>query len=171
MSLTKAARIERPHGVDGEVTVVGDGSALDHLLQRRYWFIGFDPDSVLHVRVEAARFATSGKGEALIARLWCAESRTEAARLRGATVYVPASDLPEIDMDDNPVAGFVVIDDGGQEIGTVIGYRRMPGQNLIVARLHEGKEVLIPDAPAIVTDVDRTDGIITVQVVEGLFEI
>lgn len=171
MSLTNAGRIQRPHGVDGEVTVVGDDRLLGHLLERRYWLIGFDPEYVLHVRVESARIVTSTRGKAVLARLWCADSRTEAARLRGANVYVPASDVPEIESDENPFAGFVVVDGDDKELGTVIGYRRMPAQNLIVARMHDGKEVLIPDTPAIVKAVNPSVGIITIHVVDGLLEI
>lgn len=169
--LTKAGRIQQPHGVDGEVRVVGDEIALDHLLQRGYWFVGFEADSVLHVRVEAARAVTSAKGKAIIARLWCAASRTEASRLRGAGIYVPAEEMPETDSDENPVAGFVVVDDSGKNIGTVTDFRKMPAQDLIVVLTPAGKEVLIPDTPAIVKDVNAVDGIMTVKVIEGLFEI
>ncbi len=151
--------------------VVGDEVALEHLLQRPYWFVGFDAESVLHVRVEAARVVTSTKGKALVARLWCAASRTEASRLRGAGIYVPAGEMPETEPAENPVAGFVAVDDSGKSIGTVTEVRKMPAQDLIVVLTPEGKELLIPNTPAIVKDVNAVDGIMTIQVIEGLFEI
>ncbi|MDX1428819.1 MAG: ribosome maturation factor RimM [Rhodothermales bacterium] len=171
MSLIRVGRIEQPHGVGGRVKVVSEASRFDALVDRRYWLIGFDPESVLHVRVEDSVARTARGGPVLIAKLSCCASRSHAERLTGAAVYLPSSDVGSGRTDADVWIGFRAIDSAGRQLGVVRDYRPMPGQDLFVLEMPNGKEALIPNTPAIVTDVDDDARTITVNVIEGLLDL
>ena len=183
MPFIRAGRIGRPHGLAGEVNVVCEAEGFDVLAGRPHWFVGFDSGSVLHVRVESARPKGSSRRRELVVALACARSRTEAARLSGASVYLPSNEVPEESVsakdrearDDrfktSDIKGFRVVDEKGSDLGTVDNCIEMPAQDLLVVIRPDGKEVLIPVTSEIVRHVGDEERKVTIRVVEGLLDL
>jgi 16S rRNA processing protein RimM len=168
------ARIGKPHGLRGEVTVQVH---TDDPESR------FAPGSVLDT--EAA--AGSGVPRTLTVRsarahrgIWLVgfeevPDRTGAESLRGARLYVDASlGLPEDDDEgwyESELVGLVAVTVGGATVGTVSGLETGPAQDLLVVRLEGGGEALVPFVEAIVPEVDVEGGRVVLDPPEGLFEL
>jgi 16S rRNA processing protein RimM len=101
-------------------------------------------------------------------------SREEAEALRHSVleVEVPAAEVPE-DPDefyDRQLHGLVVVDPAGVEIGTVESVLHLPSQDVLEVRLTDGPTRLVPFVKQIVTAVDVTTGVVTVDAPGGLLE-
>ncbi len=183
----QVARIGKPHGIRGEVTVQlftddPEGRCA--------------PGAVLQLEAateQAARLAPTGALEVASAR-WnksvmvlgftAVRDRNAAELLRGSRLWV---DSEEDDEDDDAwyeheLAGLaVVLDaqlraaaDAGREpdpIGTVTGLRTLPAQDLLEIELSDGKEGLVPFVEQIVLEVDVEHGRVVLDPPPGLLEL
>lgn len=169
------ARIGKPHGLRGEVTVqthtddperryvpgtvfatqaaAGTGVPRELTLasarkHREVWLLGFDeiPD------------------------------RTGAESLRGTRLLLDLGAVAdEEDAGDgwyeHDLVGLTVQDPVGAVLGTVTGLSIGSAQDLLEVRLADGREVLVPFVEAIVTDVSIGAGHIVVDAPAGLFDL
>ncbi len=185
------ARIGRPHGLRGEVTV----ETLTDSPSRRF--------------VPGATFGTlPGVGPLVLAsarvhhETWLLaftdrDGRDAAQALRGIRLTVAASDVvtPGLDSDglsdrrDGPadegdvgeegdegwypdeLAGLVVHDASGRRIGQVVGLDLRSAQDLLQVRLDDGRRGSVPFVTALVPVVDVPGGRVVVDPPEGLFEL
>ncbi len=173
---TVVARIGKPHGLRGEVTVrlhtdeperrlaVGSvlateavpGSGVPRELtirstrvHRGIWLVGFDevPD------------------------------RTGAEGLRGTHLVVDDVDPAPVQDDDADVfteaelTGLTVLDPAGAVVGEVAGLELGAAQDRLVVRLGDGREVLVPFVEAIVPTVDVAAGRVVVDAPPGLLDL
>jgi 16S rRNA processing protein RimM len=99
------------------------------------------------------------------------DSIGEAQRFRGATLWVPAekrAPLANGEYYENDLLGLTVTNAAnGEIIGKVRGFERYGGPPLMQVEMG-GREVLIPFAAAICRKVDVKDGVIEVDLPEGL---
>jgi len=91
---------------------------------------------------------------------------------KGCIVYVDDDDRQELEEGEyyfDELIGLKARDEEGNPIGEVIAVEETSGaqDNLRVKR-EDGREVLIPNVPAFVKDVDLDQGTITIHVIEGL---
>ena len=178
------ARIGKPHGLRGEVTVqvhtddperrFVDGAAFttaaatgsggpreltlrSHRVHRGIWLLGFEqvPD------------------------------RTGAESLRDTRLFLPTDldDEPAVegdqptDVDDDEgwyeadLVGLAVVDTTGATLGTVSGLQTGTAQDLLVVDLAGGGEALVPFVEAIVPDVDTAAGRVVIDPPPGLLEL
>lgn len=162
-------RVGRPNGVRGSVFVL---PLTDEPESR------FEPGSLLfagppadrELVVDDVRFH-NGK---MIVTFMDSRSREEAEALRHSVleVEVPAAEAPE-DPDefyDRQLHGLVVVDPAGVEIGTVESVLHLPSQDVLEVRLTDGPTRLVPFVKQIVTAVDVTTGVVTVDAPGGLLE-
>ncbi|MEP7159754.1 MAG: ribosome maturation factor RimM [Dermatophilaceae bacterium] len=182
------ARVGRPHGLRGEVTV----EALTDSPRRRFVpgaTFGTLPDvgplllASARVHQETWLLAFAGR-----------EGRDAAQELRGIRLTVaashgatlgPDSDGPS-DLADGPddeggagdegwypeeLAGLVVNDTSGRRIGEVVGLDLRAAQDLLHVRLDDGRRGSVPFVTALVPVVDVPGGRVVVDPPEGLFEL
>jgi len=171
--LRLVARIGKPHGLRGEVTVqvhtddpegrFVEGAVFDteaapgsgvprqltlasHRVHRGIWLLGFEgiPD------------------------------RTGAESLRGTRLYAApesGSDEGEEGWYERDLVGLAVVDPQGSPIGTVSGLQTGPAQDLLVVELADGGEALVPFVTAIVPEVDVEAGRVVVDAPPGLLDL
>ncbi len=163
------ARIGKPHGLHGEVTVQ---LHTDDPEGR------FATGSVL--ATEAAR--GSGVPRALTVRgarvhngIWLlafAEipDRTGAESLRGTRLHAEEADEPDGFYEDDLV-GLRVLDPAGAPLGEVVGLDVGAAQDRLVVRLADGAEALVPFVEAIVPTVDVDGGVVVVDAPPGLLDL
>lgn len=99
---------------------------------------------------------------------------TDARTLIGYDLYVAREDLPELDEHEyylNDLLSMNIVDQHGEKLGTVVGFSHNNAQDLLEIELPSGKKASIPLVQAIVTDIDFSKRIITVDVPEGLLEL
>ena len=169
------ARIGRPHGLRGEVTVqvhtdeperrfvagtvlateAAPGSGVPRRLtlasarlHRDTWLLAFDeiPD------------------------------RTGAEGLRGTRLLLDddASAGEDDDVDawyEDELVGLEAFDPSGLEIGTVSGLLTGSAQDLLLVRLPDGVEAMVPFVAAIVTEVDTAAGRVVIDAPPGLLDL
>lgn len=171
------ARIGKPHGIRGEVTVqVHTDDPHDR----------FVPGAVFTTRAPAG----SGVPRELTltaARLhrdiWLLAfeeipDRTGAESLRGTTLHLRADDaVDETDkVDENSwyedeLVGLTAVDPAGETIGAVSGLLTGAAQDLLVVTLQDGTEAMVPFVAAIVPEVDIEAGRVVIDAPPGLFDL
>ena len=165
------ARIGKPHGLRGEVTVRLHTD---------------DPDARLAVGSVLATKASAGSGvpKALTIRstrvhqgtwlLTFAEipDRTGAESLRGTRlVAAPIRDEEDDGWYEDELVGLPVLTRDGTRIGAETGLEVGPAQDLLVVRLDAGTDAYLPFVEAIVPEVDVEGGRVVVDPPEGLLEL
>ena len=95
--------------------------------------------------------------------------------LRGQTLLIPESALPELDEDEvylHDMLGLsVVLDATGQKLGVLDHVLFHGEQELWSILTPEGKEILLPAVPEFVADIDLDTEIIRITPPEGLLEL
>jgi 16S rRNA processing protein RimM len=163
------ARIGRPHGVRGEVTVEVRTDDPD---------LRFVPGAVLRTDpAERGPLTLAGRRwhrEVLLLSFDGVDSREEAEELRGTELLYDVADLPPLeDPDsyyDHQLVGLAARLTDGAPLGEVAAVRH-EGTELLVVRRPDGDEVLVPFVAAIVPTVDLAGGFVVVDPPEGLLEL
>lgn len=164
----QVARIGKPHGIRGEVTVqVLTDAPGDRFVPGTQFVV--EPASAGPLTVESARW----NKDILLLAFEEVETRNEAEALRGAKLYVETEELDEDDDEgwyEHELVGLDVRV-GDQVVGKVSGLHTMPVQDLLVVTDRDGKEILIPFVEQIVPEVNVADKYVLVTPPAGLFEV
>ncbi|HSO64368.1 MAG TPA: ribosome maturation factor RimM [Ornithinibacter sp.] len=173
---TVVARIGKPHGLHGEVTVQLHTD---------------EPERRLAVGAVIDTEAGSGSGvpRALTVRttrvhngIWLVAfeeipDRTGAESLRGTRLVVDDVALVAGDDDEDDVwaeadlVGLRVVDPSGTELGEVAGLVVGASQDRLVVRLPDGREAQVPFVAAIVPEVDVDGGRVVLDAPAGLLDL
>ena len=170
------ARIGKPHGLRGEVTVQLHTD---------------DPEARFPVGATLATQATAGTGvpRALTIRstrvhqgVWLLgfdeiPDRTGAESLRGTRLVVDAAELARTQDDDTEgwyeeeLRGLAVVTRDGTRLGQVSALEVGTAQDLLVVTLDAGGDAYLPFVDEIVLEVDLEGGRVVVDPPEGLLEL
>lgn len=168
-TMVVVARIGRPQGVRGEVTVEVRTDAPEERFAVGSTLVT-DPADRGPVRIEAAR----RHGSAWVLSIEGIEDRPAAESLRDTLLLVPARDRPRLDQVDefydDQLVGLRVVDSGGNDLGEVIRVSHS-GAELLVIRRASGTQLLVPFVSAIVTEVDLDGGRVVIDPPPGLLEL
>ena len=170
------ARIGKPHGLRGEVTVQTHTD---------------DPEARFAPGVAYATEAAPGSGvprsltlrtARLHQKVWLLgfeeiPDRTGAESLRGTRLVSDAAAAAEAAADEDDawyedeLVGLTAVDPAGTTLGEVTGLRTGAAQDQLVLRLTGGAEALVPFVEAIVPEVDVDGGRVVVDAPPGLLEL
>jgi 16S rRNA processing protein RimM len=153
--LLEVGRIGRAHGLKGEVAVTAISSRPERFAPGSRLFAGERELVVRSARPHQDRWLVCFEG---------VEDRTAAEALRNLVLKgEPLPDYPDDELWVHELVGSVVRDRAGTVFGTISEVEANPAHDLLV--LDNGK--LVP----IVFVVEQTDGVVTIDPPEGLFEI
>jgi 16S rRNA processing protein RimM len=163
-------RISRPHGVRGEVVVeihtdspaerftVGSVLATDPA--------GAGPLTVSELRPHQGRLLILFDGYA---------DRDVADQLRGVRLVVDSASIADPEdpdeFHDYQLVGLRAETPQGDVLGEVIRVEHAPASDLLVLRLPDGRQGLVPFVRAIVSEVDVSGGRVVMTPPEGLFDL
>ena len=162
-------QILKPHGISGEVKAYFDVDFIEDYE---------DMESVFLLRVNKLtpfsleEFRSIAPNQAVV-RFQGIYDRTQAETLVGCEMYLPLSELPELEEGQfyyHEVIGYQVVDAKLGPLGTVRKIVEMPGNDLMEME-YEGKEVLIPMSKTIVLGADHVGSILNTDLPEGLLEV
>lgn len=165
----KIGRLGKPHGVKGEVTFqvdddVFDRTEGDHLI--------LDLDGILvPFFMEEYRFKSD---EVALVKFEDIDSDDRARELTGCDVYFERQQESEEDdgLSWAEIVGFSIIDAAtGDVIGVVDGVDTSTLNTLFELTTPSGSELLIPAGDEMVTEVDRRNRTITMNIPEGLLSL
>ena len=164
----QVARIGKPHGIRGEVTVqVLTDAPGDRFVPGTQFIV--EPASAGPLTVLSARW----NKDILLLAFEEIETRNEAETIRGAKLFVETEEIDEDDDEgwyEHELMGLDVRV-GDQVVGKVSGLHTLPVQDLLVVTAIDGKEVLIPFVEQIVPEVNVGEGFVQVTPPPGLFEV
>ena len=165
----QVARIGKPHGIRGEVTVqVLTDAPGDRFVPGTQFIV--EPASAGPLTVFSARW----NKDILLLAFDEIETRNEAETLRGAKLFIETEDIGAEDDDEGWYEHELVGLDvrvGGNVVGKVSGLHTLPVQDLLVVTTAEGAEVLIPFVEQIVPEVNVGEKYVLVTPPAGLFEV
>lgn len=164
----QVARIGKPHGIRGEVTVqVLTDAPEDRFVPGTEFVV--EPASAGPLTVESARW----NKDILLLGFAGIETRNQAETLRGAKLFIETEELEEDDDEgwyEHELVGLEARV-GSQVVGKVAALHTMPVQDLLVIEGADGKEILVPFVEQIVPEVDVAGGFILLTPPDGLFDI
>ena len=171
----RVARIGKPHGTRGEVTVeLFTDSPDTRFVEGNVFTVlsGGGPSEVFHkLTVEKARWNKT------IMLLKFAEfsDRNTAESLRNSELYA-APEVSDVDDDSwyaDDLIGLSVHEDDFENpaLGEVSGLTTGDAQDLLEIRLTDGREVLLPFVDEIVPEIDEERGAIVITPPPGLLEL
>lgn len=162
-------RIGRPHGVRGDV-VVGVRTDEPELRFAKGSRLDTDPAASGPLTVAGTKWHS---GELLV-RFEGISDRDAAAGLRGTWLLVDSASLaPSDDPDefrDADLRGLAVRTVDGTDVGVVDDVLHS-GQDTLIVKAADGREVMIPFVKAIVPEVDVPSGYLVIDPPEGLLNI
>jgi 16S rRNA processing protein RimM len=167
--LLAIGRVGRAHGLKGEVRVELHFDGSDALEQvDELWLSpkAETPDGARKYAIEAARPVP----KAFLVKLEGVEERNGAEALRGATVWVARSALPDTDESEYylvDLIGAKVVGPEG-EIGTVIEIATHPSIDALVIQTGDGRRLEQPLVPDWISRVSVADKLVELSTLEGL---
>jgi 16S rRNA processing protein RimM len=161
-------RIGRPHGIRGAV-VVGVRTDEPELRFAKGSRLDTDPVGIGPLVVSGTHWHS---GELLV-RFEGVDDRDAAAELRGTWLLVDSATLaPPDDPDefrDGDLVGLAVRTVGGASVGTVEDVLHS-GQDVLVIKSSDGREVMVPFVLPLVPEVDVAAGYLVIDPPEGLLD-
>ncbi|MBT2548001.1 ribosome maturation factor RimM [Arthrobacter sp. ISL-65] len=165
----QVARIGKPHGIRGEVTVqVLTDAPEDRFVPGTEFVV--EPASAGPLTVRSARW----NKDILLLGFEEIQTRNEAETFRGAKLFIETEELDEDDDDEGWYEHELVGLEarvGTRVVGKITALNTMPVQDLLVVETTDGKEILIPFVEQIVPEVNTEGGYVLLTPPAGLFEI
>jgi 16S rRNA processing protein RimM len=163
----QVARIGKPHGIRGEVTVqVLTDAPADRFVPDVE--LAVEPARLGPLTVRSARW----NKDILLLGFHEVADRNGAEELRGAKLFIDTEDVEDDDdaWYEHELVGLEVRV-GNEVVGKVAGLNTMPAQDLLVVEDRDGGQVLVPFVEAIVPEVDVEAGFVRLTPPAGLFEL
>ncbi len=150
-------KITKAHGLRGEVVVLVLSDNPDRFIAGASVFLEDGRElGVGAVRANGGRLLVSFHG---------VEDRTQAERLRGATLVVPTSMLPALPPGEywpHRLIGCRVVSESGRSLGAIADVISTPANDLWAAVDEQGVEILIPALKEFVLDVNVDERLVRV---------
>ena len=165
--LLVVARIGRPHGVHGEVTI----EVRTDSPQSRFRIgnvLTTDPADFGPLTIESAR----DHNGVLLLKFKEISDRTAIEKLKNVILLAEvdvAAELSEEEFHFQQILGCKVELENGQSVGEIVDIVHLPGQDLLVVD-YQGREVMIPFVKDIVPTVDIKNKRVIVVAQEGLLD-
>jgi len=162
------ARIGKPHGIKGEVTVQLFTDAPEDRFEAGESF-RVEGAAVSELTVAKARW----NKDILIVAFEQVPDRNHAETLRGAQLFIDSQTTEDDDEDawyEHELVGLDVRVDG-TSVGKVTALRTLAVQDLLVVELANGHEAFVPFVGEIVPEVNPEGGFVAVVPPAGLFDL
>jgi 16S rRNA processing protein RimM len=162
LKLVTIARLLRARGNKGELAALPLSARLAEVT---HVIVNDAPMEVEHTWTHGDRVIFKFKG---------VDTITDAERLAGADVSIPLEERPaasEGEYYQSDLIGCQVVDQTGRTLGNVQYFQETGGVPLLEIRTQAGKELLIPFAKAMLTNIDLEHKRIDVNIPAGLLDL
>lgn len=157
----------RPHGVRGEILFQVETDYPERIQPGKTYYLGKK-----HLPVTLASRRQHNKG--LLLKLEGINDRDEIGLHRHQTLYLDVNEweaLPEGEFYDFELIGLTAIEEeSGSILGELTEIIKTGANDVFVIKADNGKELLLPDIPAVIRDIDLDRGEITVFLIPGLVD-
>ena len=156
--------LRRPHGVHGEIIMDLHTDFPERLRKGRRLFLGEEHKAVT---LEAMRPHANG----VLMKFKAIDTPEQAGQFRNQWVYAAVKDLPPLPKGQHyqhELIGMSVVDENGNPLGVLEEIVETGANDVYVVRDDLGKDLLLPNIPSVVLDLDFARRIIKVHLLEGL---
>lgn len=157
--------IRKPHGVRGEVRV----TPLTDVPERFTWletaYLG-TPQQAQPITIESARLHQ----DIVLLKIEGYDDRTAVENLRGQYILIDEADAIPLEEGEyylHQLLGLTVITDNDEPLGELTDVIETPANNVFQVTGDKG-EILLPDIPDVILDIDFDAGRMTVALLPGL---
>jgi 16S rRNA processing protein RimM len=156
--------LRRPHGVKGEIFMDLRTDFPERMKSGRKLFVGeaHKPMTLTNVRPHQA---------GLLVKFRDVDTPEEAGLYRNQWVFVKKSDVPPLPSGQiykHELIGFRVVDESENLLGELIEILETGANDVYIVRDDSGKEILLPDIPSVILDLDTGARTMRVHLLEGL---
>ena len=155
--------LRRPHGVKGEIIMDLHTDYPERMKKGRKLFIGeqYQPMTITNVRPHQS---------GLLVKFKDINTPEDAGLYRNQWVYVQAKDvpLPEGQHYKHELLGLKVLDESDSPLGELVEIIETGANDVYVVRDDSGKEILLPNIPSVILDLNIDRGFLRVHLLEGL---
>lgn len=158
--------LRRPHGVHGEMVMEVITDFPERLKANTKVFVGESHQLLI---ITSARF----HGEGLLIKFKGVDTPEKAGRYRNQLIYVPAADRPKLPKGQyyhHELIGFAVVDQNNEEIGRLTEIMQTKANDVYVVTRPDGREILLPNIPSVILDIEAERRQIRVHLLDGLIE-
>jgi len=158
--------LRRPHGVTGEIIMDLHTDFPGRIKAGRKVYISDKYESAMIGSVRQ-----HGKG--LLVRIKGFDTPETAGRFRNQWVYVQSREVPPLPDGQYykyELVDLDVVDDEGNNLGTLKEIIETGANDVYVVKSESGKEILLPAIPTVVLNVDMTSRLMTVHLLDGLID-
>ena len=155
--------LRRPHGVRGEIVMDLHTDFPERMKKGRKLFVGENYRSMTLTNVRPHQAGLLVKFEGV-------DTPEDAGLFRNQWVYVEAKDvpLPEGQHYKHELLGLKVVDESDNPLGELVEIIETGANDVYVVRDDSGKEMLLPNIPSVILDLDIDRGLLRVHLLEGL---
>lgn len=155
-------------GLKGEVKVYNYSEEADRFERLERIYLGDDKKSIEY-KIENVRY----KDHMVILRLLNIDNRDKAESLKNQMVYMAEEDLEELPEGVyyvKDMIGMDVVSSEGLHLGKLRDVNTNTPQKVYEVERPGKKDILIPGVDEFILDIDMEKRVITVKVIEGLYE-
>jgi len=156
--------LRRPHGVAGEIIMDLHTDFPERIKPGRKVYMGEKHEAFTIDSVRA-------HGNGVLVKLRGFDVPEAVGRFRNQWMYVKSSEvpaLPEGRYYKHDLIGLTAMTDAGEKLGVLKEVLETGANDVYVVAQEDGKEILLPAIPDVVLDVNMTDKVIKVHIIDGL---
>jgi 16S rRNA processing protein RimM len=165
------ARVLRPHGVRGDLSVKVITDFPERMGKLDVVYLASEPDAPRHVTKQRVTWAKRAKNDQWLMHMHGIDNRDAADPLRSQYILVSLEDAVPLEDDEvylYQVMGLEVQTTEGETLGRVTDIIETGANDVYVVRGDAYGEVLIPAIPTVIQNIDVDAGIMLVQIPPGL---
>jgi 16S rRNA processing protein RimM len=156
--------LRRPHGVQGEIIMDLHTDFPERMKSGRKLFVGeeYKPMTLTNVRPHQLGLLVKFKG---------VETPEDAGMYRNQWVYIKAKDappLPDGKIYQYELIGFKVVDENDNPLGELVEILETGANDVYVVKDDSDKEILLPNIPSVILDLDTGARLMRVHLLDGL---
>jgi 16S rRNA processing protein RimM len=157
--------LRRPHGVKGEIIMDLHTDFPERMKKGRKLFVGegHNPMTLTNVRPHQA---------GLLVKFKDVDTPEDAGLYRNQWVYVQTKDVPLSDGRHykHELLGLKVVDENDTPLGVLVEILETGANDVYVVRDDSGKDILLPNIPSVILDLDIGARTMRVHLLDGLVD-
>ena len=167
--LFRVGVIANTHGIKGEVKVFPTTDAPERFKKLKSVILDAKREKIT-LEIQSARFFKN----LVIVKFKGIDDINDIEKYKGCDLYVTRENATPLNEGEYYIADLIdmtVIDDEGKELGVLYDVMQTGANDVFVVKLNDtDKELLLPNIPDCVLDIDLESGIIKVHVLDGLMD-
>lgn len=170
LDLFRVGVIANTHGVKGEVKIFPTTDAPERFKKLKSVILDAKREKIT-LDIQSARFFKN----LVIVKFKGIDDINDIEKYKGCDLYVTRENATPLDEGEYYIADLIdmkVVDDEGKELGVLFDVMQTGANDVFVVNLNDSdKELLLPNIPDCVLNVDLEKKVITVHVLDGLMDI